>query len=75
MAPRYFRGELVYLHPGKPVTAERDCVIELQDGTVLLRRCQSQQEDRMVVRQFSPDCEKDIFRRQIRAVYAVVGRG
>lgn len=75
MEPRYFRGELVYIHPGRPPAAGSDCVIEMKNGDAYLKRFVRQNEDKIRVGQFNPPQEADLPRADIRAVYSVVGRG
>lgn len=75
MEPRYFRGELVYIHPGRPPEAGRDCVIELKSGDAYIKRFLRQTEDKIRVAQLNPPQEADISRDEIKAIYAVVGRG
>lgn len=75
MEPRYYQGELVYLHPGRVTEVNRDCVVELKSGEVLLGRCLQQAPDKIRIAQFNPAQEKDIPRREIQALYPVIGRG
>ncbi len=75
MEPRYFAGELVYVHPGRPPEQGRDCVIEMQNGDAHITRYLRQSVDNIRVAQFNPPEEKDIPRDEVKAVYAVVGRG
>ena len=75
MEPRYFRGELVYIHPGRPPEMNRDCVIEMNNGDASIKRFLRQGENKIRVAQFNPPEEKDIPKSEIKAVYAVVGRG
>ena len=75
MEPRYFQGELVYVHPGRPPEMNRDCIIEMKNGGFLLKRFLRQNEETIHVAQFNPPLEKHIPRAEIKAVYAVVGRG
>ncbi|MCE9507075.1 MAG: helix-turn-helix domain-containing protein [Alphaproteobacteria bacterium] len=75
MEPRYFRGELVYIHPGRPPEMNRDCIIEMKNGDAYIKRFLRQGEDRIRVAQFNPPEEKDIPKDEIKMVYAVVGRG
>ena len=74
MEPRYFQGELVYLHPGRPPEMNRDCIIEMKNGTVCVRRFMRWNENKIRVAQFNPPEEKDISRDEIKAVYIVIGR-
>ena len=75
MEPRYFQGELVYIHPGRPPEINRDCAIEMKNGHIYVERLLHRSEDKIRVLQFNPPEEKDISRDEIKAVYAVVGRG
>jgi phage repressor protein C with HTH and peptisase S24 domain len=75
MEPRYFRGELVYVHPGRPPEMNKDCIIEMKNGDACIKRFLRQSDDRIRVAQFNPPEEKEILKEDIKAVYAVVGRG
>ena len=75
MEPRYFRGELVYVHPGRPPEPNRDCLIELHSGQTDIRRFVRQTEKHVRVGQFNPSQEKDIPRKDIKTIYVVIGRG
>jgi phage repressor protein C with HTH and peptisase S24 domain len=75
MEPRYFRGELVYVHPGRPPEMNRDCIIEMKSGDAYIKRYLRQSEEKIRVAQLNPPEEKDIAKAEIKAIYAVVGRG
>ncbi len=75
MEPRYFQGELAYIHPGRPPEINRDCVIEMKNGDACIKRFLHQNEDKIRVAQYNPPEEKEISKDEIKAVYAVVGRG
>lgn len=75
MQPRYYRGETVYIHPAKPVMTGSDCVIEMKEGAVLLRRLAQKTSDRITVQQFHPSKLVDIALSEIDALYSVIGRG
>jgi len=75
MEPRYFRGELVYVHPGRPPEANRDCIIEMKNGDAYIKRYVRQSEEKIRVAQLNPPQEKEIPKADIKAIYAVVGRG
>lgn len=75
MQPRYFRGETVYVHPGKPAQNGADCVIEFTDGSVSLRRLLQKTADRVAVQSFHPARMADIALGDISAIYTIVGRG
>jgi len=75
MEPRYFRGELVYIHPGRPPEMNRDCLIEMKNGDAFIKRFLSQSEDKISVAQLNPPEKKEISKEDIQTIYAVVGRG
>ena len=75
MQPRYFRGELVYVHPAKPVMTGSDCVLEHSDGRVLLRRLVQKGADKVVVQQFNPARLEEFPASDVRALCSIVGRG
>jgi len=75
MVPRYFRGELVYVHSGRPPETNRDCLVEMKNGDVHVQRFLNQSEEKIRLAQFNPPEEKDIPKEDIKAIYAVVGRG
>ena len=75
MTPRYFQGELVYIHPCRPPQINRDCVIVMKNGDACIKHFLRQNEKKIRIAQFNPPEEKDIPRGEIKAIYAVVGRG
>lgn len=75
MQPRYFRGEIAYVHPARPAMTGGDCVIEMKTGAVLLRRLVQKSADRLTVQQLNPAKLVDIPQRDVDAVYTIVGRG
>lgn len=74
MQPRYFRGETVYVHPAKPVMSGSDCVIEMKDGSVLLRRLAQKTSDRLTVQQYHPSRLVEIALDDVGAIYSIIGR-
>ena len=75
MSPRYFKGEMVFVSPQAPVEEGRDILIEKKNGTVVVRRLVKISEEKIRVQQFNPAGQKDIQRREIKAIHAVTGRG
>lgn len=75
MAPRYFQGELAYVHPGRPIESDRDALIKMNSGDVILRHILKRSDAKVKVRQFNPPLDKDIAAKDIAAIYAIVGRG
>lgn len=75
LSPRYYAGEIIYLHPTRPPQLERDCAVVLKTGTVEVVRLLRQTEATLSVASYVSPLEKDILRKNVTAVYAVVGRG
>ena len=74
MEPRYFPGELIYIHPGRPPERGKDCVIELKSGDAFLKRYVSQSEDEVTVAQYNPEKEIAYKKEDVQNIYTVVGR-
>ena len=74
MEPRYYPGELVYVHPGRPPERNKDCVVELKNGDAYLKRYMAQTDDEICVMQYNPEKNLTFKKSDIQAVYAVVGR-
>lgn len=75
MEPRYFRGELIYVHPGRPPEVNKDCVIEMKNGDAFVKRLVKLGDAKIRVRQFNPPLETDVPLKDVQALYSVIGRG
>ena len=75
MQPRYFRGETIYVHPARPPMTGSDCVIEMKDGRVLLRRLALKTDTALTVQQFHPARLSEIEMRDVEKIHAIIGRG
>jgi transcriptional regulator with XRE-family HTH domain len=75
MQPRYYRGEIVYIHPARPPMTGSDCVVETKDGQVHLRRLVQKTADRVTLQQLQPAKLVELPLADIQAIYCVVGRG
>jgi phage repressor protein C with HTH and peptisase S24 domain len=75
MEPRYYRGELVYVHTGRPPETGKDCIIELMNGDAYIKRLIKVHGGKIRVMQFNPEQEKEFAIKDIKAIYMVVGRG
>jgi transcriptional regulator with XRE-family HTH domain len=74
MAPRYFRRELVYIHPGRPAEEGGDCLVETAQGA-MLRRLVREDADGFVFRQYNPARDERVAAADVRGVYSVIARG
>ncbi|HYD17504.1 MAG TPA: S24 family peptidase, partial [Patescibacteria group bacterium] len=75
MEPRYFRGELIYVHPGRPAEPNKDCVIEMKNGDAYIKRLLKVGDQKIRVRQFNPPGDSDVPLKDVQALYSVIGRG
>lgn len=75
MAPRYLRGETVYVHPHRPPAPPQDVVLLAPSGAMTLCRLLDNAGDTLRVAFFNPPSEETLPRAGYAAIYAVVGRG
>lgn len=75
MKPRYFPGELVYLHPVRPPEVGKDCLIKMTDGQIMLRRYIDREGQNFHMRQFNPPQDDILKKDDIAEIYSVIGRG
>lgn len=75
MEPRYFPGELVYVHPGRPPERNRDCVVERLNGDAYIKRYLGQTDTHVRLAQFNPQKSFKWPKDDIKSIYAVIGRG
>ncbi len=73
--PRYYMGELVYVHVGRPPVISQDCCIEKHDGTFLLCRYMGQVGNNVSLIDLQTNQEFKLKYNDIKDLYAVVGRG
>jgi len=74
MAPRLFSGEIVIVARGIPPARNGDCLVELKDGSGLIKQFVGQKEGLVFLRHFNPDEEIRIPALQVRALHAVAYR-
>lgn len=78
MSPAYEQGDLLLIHPGKPVRPGDDCVFvrDMGDGTqhALVKRLLRSTAEKFRVRQFNPARDFDLDRGQWTKVQLIVGK-
>jgi SOS-response transcriptional repressor LexA len=78
MSPAYEQGDLLLIHPGRPVRPGDDCVFvrDQGDGTqhALVKRLLRITPEKWRVRQFSPAKDFDLDRGQWQKVQLIVGK-
>ncbi len=78
MEPRYFAGELLFIHPGRIPTKNCFVVVQLKNGTdgthhsAMIKQFRSWNNDSLKLRQFNPDKDFEIPTEKIYAVHRVV---
>ena len=81
MEPRYHPGELIYVHPGKPVTAGSYVLVQLapkEEGApppALIKRLVKRTTSKIVLEQFNPPKAFDFAMKDVLTVHKIVGSG
>ena len=79
MEPRYYAGEIVYVHPGKPVTLGAFVVAQVKPEAegdapkAFIRRLVKRSASKMTFEQFNPPKEIDIKPSDILSMHKIVG--
>jgi phage repressor protein C with HTH and peptisase S24 domain len=74
MEPRLFSGETVIVARKMAPARYGDCVVELRDGTALVKQYRGQRDGKVYLAQFNPPLEFHVEGASVRAVHAVVLR-
>ena len=77
MEPRFVAGELLYVHPGKPIRRGDYVIVQLnaQDANhAIVKRLVKQTTDSLVVEQLSDGQTREIPAKDVIAVHRVVGQ-
>lgn len=75
MAPRYFKGELIYLHPYRPAGVARDIAVENGEKKFLIRRVVKMDDTAVRVERYSPARTETLTMTKELRLYVVIGRG
>ena len=81
MSPRYLPGELVYIHPGKPVTIDAFVLVQIRpehDGDApkaVVKRLIKRSATKIVLEQYNPPKKFEIKAGDIVSIHRVVGSG
>ena len=71
MEPRLFSGELVIVELGVPPMRNRDCVVEMKDGTALVKEYRGMRDGVAFLYQYNPAEEVRLDVIQVKAIHAV----
>lgn len=81
MEPRYHPGELIYVHPGKPVTVGAYVLVQLkapaegEPPLALIKRLAKRTATKIVLEQFNPAKQLDIPARDVVSIHRIVASG
>ena len=81
MEPRYHPGELIYVHPGKPVNLGAYVLVQLkppEEGSpplALIKKLSRKSATRIVLEQFNPPRTFDVPVKEIVSIHRIVGSG
>lgn len=81
MSPRYREGEIVYVNPGKPVTADCYVVVQLrpmQEGEpprALIKRYVRRTSTKLILHQYNPDKQIELPLDDVVSIQRIVGSG
>lgn len=73
MEPRYFSGDIVYVHPKKAIRRGRHVLIETTCHNGFIKRFEKWTDDNLVLHQYNPDKEMILPRSDVLRVMLVVG--
>lgn len=77
MEPRFTAGELLYVHPGKPIRRNDYVIVQLQadnSNHAIVKRLVKQSEEELIVEQLSDGQTRNIPAKDVIAVHRVVGQ-
>jgi len=74
MEPRLYSGEIVIVSRDLRPSRMGDCVVELRDGTALVKQYRGERDGVLFLHQYNPDQEVKIEASKVRAIHAVVYR-
>ena len=73
--PRYYMGELIYVHSGRPPATAQDCLLKKHDVSVILARYMGQSEGNILLSSLEVGRGKfTVALSEIEQIYSVVGR-
>lgn len=74
MEPRLYSGELVIVGRGVAPQKNGDCVVEMKDGSALVKQYRSQRDGVVFLHQLNPDQEIRLDATKVRTIHAVLYR-
>ena len=75
MSPAYDPGDIVFIHPSMSVKAGRAVLVELNDGSAVVKTLVKQTDHYVRLAEYNPEPRQfDIDRREIKAMFRVTGK-
>ena len=74
MEPRLFAGEMVLAQVGLPPARDRDCLVELVDGSAVVKTYRGQKDGQVFLHQFNPDQQVSFSATKVKALHAIIWR-
>ena len=74
MEPRLFQGELVIAQLHLPPMRDQDCLVELHDGSALVKTYETRRGGVIICRQWNPKAEVRTPEAEVAAVHAIIWR-
>lgn len=80
MENRYYPGELLYVHPYKPVVPDSFCVVQFGSDPnnpegAFVKQFKSRDASRVVLKQFNPEKEITLPAKNVISIHRIVGGG
>lgn len=73
MEPKFSRGHIVYVHPGRPITRGCSVAVLLTDGSAILKQFIRKGADAYELEQLNPPAKLKVSLEQIDKIYRIVG--
>lgn len=73
MTPKYDDGDMVYVHPNRPIKKGRYVVIETNDEHGLIKQYKGWEGDTLVVTQYNPAKEIRLDKENVKRIMLVIG--
>ena len=74
MSPRYFPGELITVHPNKPVPVGDYAVVQKDDDELLIRQFLGRKNGKVHLKQFNPLRTITIPESRVKHIYLILAR-
>lgn len=73
MEPALYQGDIILVHPGRPLLRGRICVVVFKDDSAIVKRFMRVTDKHVEVEQLNPPEKQQIPKAEVQGVYRVVG--